>query len=143
MDGWDKIPRVGVQTGCDAKLSYYCVSGYTPSQVPNSAALAGKFAISDMTFSMSDSPSWEGHIYAVAASTDGFWGQTPHPPPGMPKKLGWGCESDKIVTWFSPASSASQAAYRTARSACPTAGRSSLRRSATSPPSWTGWTRPG
>jgi phospholipase C len=102
MDGWDKIPRVGVQTGCDAKLSYYCVSGYTPRQVPNSAALAGKFAISDMTFSMSDSPSWEGHIYAVAASTDGFWGQTPHPPPGMPKKLGWGCESDKIVTWFSP-----------------------------------------
>jgi len=41
--------------------------------VPNFATLADKFAISDMTFSMSDSPSWEGHLYAVAASTDGFW----------------------------------------------------------------------
>jgi len=77
MDGWDKIPKLANQTGCGAQWSYVCVSGYKPSQEPNFAALADEFAISDMTFSMSDSPSWEGHIYAVAASTDGFWGSIP------------------------------------------------------------------
>jgi phospholipase C len=102
MNGWDKIPRLGGQTGCGANVSYYCVSGYMPRQLPNHAALAHNFAISDMTFSMSDSPSWEGHIYAVAASTDGFWGQTPQTAPGTVKKRSWGCDGDKIVDWFSP-----------------------------------------
>jgi len=102
MNGWNKIPKLGGMTGCGENVSYYCVSGYTPSQIPNHAALAKNFAISDMTFSMSDSPSWEGHIYAVAASTDGFWGQTPQPLPGTVKKVGWGCDSHKIVDWFSP-----------------------------------------
>jgi phospholipase C len=102
MDGWNKIPPLLIQTGCSAQWSYVCISGYKPREEPNFAALADKFAISDMTFSMSDSPSWEGHIYAVAASTDGFWGASPvplHPHTGM---AGWGCDSDKVVTWFSP-----------------------------------------
>jgi phospholipase C len=87
MDGWENIPQLGVETGCSAQWSYSCISGYLPSQVPNAVALASNFAISDMTFSMSDSPSWEGHIYAVAASTDGFWGQTP-PSPHTGSRLG-------------------------------------------------------
>jgi phospholipase C len=102
MDGWAKIPALQGQIGCSARWSYICISGYEPRQVPNTVALANKFAMSDMTFSMADSPSWEGHIYAVAASTDGFWGQTPQPLPGAVKKLGWGCESDKIVNWYAP-----------------------------------------
>src|SRR5215471_13764259 len=102
MDGWDRIKPRAKMIGCGAEYSYICVSGYKPREEPNFATLAKKFAISDMTFSMSDSPSWEGHIYAVAASTDGFWGQTPQPPPGAARKLGWGCDSNKIVNWFSP-----------------------------------------
>ena len=72
MDGWENMQPSGAMTGCGARWSYSCISGYRPSQEPNFAALANRFAISDMTFSLSDSPSWEGHIYAVAASTDGF-----------------------------------------------------------------------
>ncbi len=53
---------------------YACVSGYRSRQIPNLSLLAGDFAMSDDTFSMQDSPSWFGHIYAVAASTDGFTG---------------------------------------------------------------------
>src|SRR5579859_461484 len=55
MDGWDKIKTDALTIGCGPQYSYGCVSGYKPSQVPNFVALADKFAISDMTFSMSDS----------------------------------------------------------------------------------------
>ena len=47
---------------------YACIGGYTPDQAPNLAALARRFAISDRTFSMADSPSWGGHLYAVMGS---------------------------------------------------------------------------
>ena len=102
MDGWENMQPSGAMTGCGARWSYSCISGYRPNQEPNFAALANRFAISDMTFSLSDSPSWEGHIYAVAASTDGFWGATPKPAPGSASTPGWGCDSKKLVTWFSP-----------------------------------------
>jgi phospholipase C len=90
MNGWDLI------RGCQAP-KYRCVSGYQPQQVPNATRLAQDFAISDMTFSMQDSPSWFGHIYAVAASTDGFTGHNPgiNNGPGQ----GWGCDSGKTATW--------------------------------------------
>src|SRR5215470_7917276 len=71
MDGWQHVP------GCAAATRYACISGYTPAQVPNLAALASRFAISDRTFSMAGSPSWGGHLYAVMASLDGFRGDTP------------------------------------------------------------------
>ena len=105
MDGWDKIqPRYNM-SGCGAQYSYLCVSGYKPAHIPNFATLAGKFAISDMTFSMSDSPSWEGHIYAVAASTDGFWGLTPSVRKGARGVGGWGCDSGRVAPWYSPSGS--------------------------------------
>jgi phospholipase C len=75
MDGWQKV------VGCGAP-SYTCVSGYRPCQIPNETALATKFAISDETSSMQDSPSWGGHLYAVAATEDGFWGNNPVCPSG-------------------------------------------------------------
>ena len=59
MDGWQKVQ------GCQATKKYACISGYTPSQIPNLTALADHFAISDRTFSMADSPSWGGHLYAA------------------------------------------------------------------------------
>jgi phospholipase C len=95
MDGWQNIP------GCEAP-AYACVSGYQPGQIPNLALLAQDFAISDETFSMADSPSFIGHIYAVAASTDGFGGPSgpnPYKASGVPQGAGWGCDSDKIDQW--------------------------------------------
>ena len=73
MDGWQNIAR----GQCDAATNYQCISGFQPSAIPNLTALAGKFAISDDMFSMADSPSWGGHMYAVAATLDGFTGVNP------------------------------------------------------------------
>jgi Phosphoesterase family len=74
--------------------------GYKPSQIPNTATLARDFAISDKTFSVADSPSWAGHIAAVAASTDHFQGNQPIPVSGVTKKAGWGCDSNKVALWI-------------------------------------------
>jgi phospholipase C len=96
MDGWGQI------SGCGASTGYACISGYQPSGVPNFTALASRFAISDETFSMQDSPSWGGHLYAVMASSDGFTGDNPVPAPGVKAGSGWGCDSQKVATWVSP-----------------------------------------
>lgn len=93
MDGWAKIQ------GC-AGPSYACISYYTQAQIPNLTSLASKFAISDATFSEADSPSWGGHLYAVAATTDGFLGNNPAPQSAGP---GWGCDSNKTSAWVNPA----------------------------------------
>ena len=93
MDGWAAL------NGCSASANYACVSGYQPAQIPNEITLATHFAISDRTFSMDDSASWAGHLYAVAASTDGFSGDNPSPAEtGGP---GWGCDADKLAGWVS------------------------------------------
>jgi phospholipase C len=91
MDGWAKV------SGCGAP-TYSCISYYTPAQIPNLSALARKFAVSDATFSEADSPSWGGHLYAVAATTDGFLGTNPAPTNAGP---GWGCDSNKTSAWVS------------------------------------------
>ena len=95
MDGWQKVQ------GCQATKKYACISGYTPSQIPNLTALANAFAISDRTFSMADSPSWGGHLYAAMGSLDGFEGNNPKPLKGVPAGPGWGCDSNKVTQWVS------------------------------------------
>ena len=96
MDGWQKVKGCAVQTG------YACVGGYLPAQVPNLVDLARQFAISDMTFSMANSPSWGGHLYAVMGSLDGFLGNNPFPAPGFPVRSGWGCDSRHLTQWRPP-----------------------------------------
>jgi len=96
MNGWQKLE------GCTASTGYACVGGYTPAQVPNLAALADRFAISDRTFSMADSPSFGGHLYAVMASLDGFEGDNPKNAPGVRPGPGWGCNSRRVTQWSSP-----------------------------------------
>jgi phospholipase C len=93
MDGWQKIP------GCGPKGGYACISGYQPSQIPNTIRLARSFAISDHTFSMAASPSWGGHLYAATGSLDGFLGANPKPAKGEPRGPGWGCNSYRITPW--------------------------------------------
>jgi phospholipase C len=100
MNGWQNIP----DGSCSAATSppYQCIGGYLPSQIPNLAALAQDFTISDKTFSMADSPSWGGHMYAVASGLDGFQGNNPVPAPKVTPGPGWGCDSNKITGWISP-----------------------------------------
>jgi phospholipase C len=96
MDGWQKIQ------GCTASDNFACISGYKPAQVPNVVRLANRFAISDRTFSMADSPSWGGHLYAVMGSLDGFKGENPVPAPGVKPGKGWGCDSKLVTPWVGP-----------------------------------------
>lgn len=96
MDGWWKLG------GCAPSTHYACISGYQPSRIPNAISLATHFAISDNTFSMADSPSWGGHMYAVAASLDHFTGDNPVPAQGVTAGPGWGCNSNKVTPWVSP-----------------------------------------
>jgi phospholipase C len=97
MNGWQNI-----KTGQCAAPGYQCISGYEPGSIPNIISLADKFAISDMTFSMMDSPSWGGHLYAVMASTDGFTGDNPIVAKGVPPGPGWGCDSNLVAAWLDP-----------------------------------------
>jgi phospholipase C len=81
---------------------YECVSGYKPSRIPNLVGLAQHFAISDKTFSLAASPSFDGHIAIVAASEDGFYSDNPSPVLGVQHHQGWGCDSGKVATWTTP-----------------------------------------
>jgi phospholipase C len=94
MNGWQNIQ--GGQ--CNAKHHYRCISGYEPSQEPNLSALATQFAISDRFFSQMDDWSWVAHIYAVAASGDGFTALDKMTQV-LPSGAGWGCDSGKTNTW--------------------------------------------
>ncbi len=104
MNGWQNITG----GGCAASTGYQCISGYTPSQIPNIAGVATAFAISDMFFSMGDSPSWGGHLYAVLGSLDHFTGNNPQPARGVTAHPGWGCDSDKVTPWVSPTTGKTQ-----------------------------------
>lgn len=90
---WDQIQ------GCTKSAGYACVGGYTPAQIPNATRLATTFAISDNTFSMADSPSWGGHLYAVMGQTDHFTGDNPTPTKEAAPGPGWGCNSGKETPW--------------------------------------------
>lgn len=99
MDGWDQINGCQATASYPGSIPYGCLTYYAPSQVPNLTTLAGSFAMSDMTFSESDSPSFEGHLYAVAATVDGFVGNNPGP---KGAGAGWGCDSNKHTLWVDP-----------------------------------------
>ena len=102
MDGWAKV------SGCQASTKYACISGYKPSHIPNIITLAKDFAISDNTFSMANSPSWAGHLYAALASLDGFLGDLPVAASGVAPGPGWGCNSNKVAQWAPSLGAASQ-----------------------------------
>ena len=101
MDGWAGI------YGCNAP-KFGCLTYYTPADIPNLTALADRFVVSDRTFSLADSPSWGGHLYAAAATLDGFTGDNPQPAPGVAPQSGWGCDSNKVSDWVSPSGTTSK-----------------------------------
>jgi phospholipase C len=95
MDDFDQI------IGCTAHSNYACYEQYDPSQIPNLAALARAFVISDRTFEDGPMPSWGSHLVLVAAQTDGFTGDNPHPG-DLPPGVGWGCDSLMDAPWVPP-----------------------------------------
>lgn len=86
MDGFNQLE------GC---AQYACYSQYSPSKIPNVAALARQFAISDRTFETDLIPSWGAHLELVAGQLDGFEGINPK----GTTALGWGCDSGKQTPW--------------------------------------------
>jgi phospholipase C len=98
MDGFGDI------AGCTAKRNYRCYSQFDPSQVPNLAALARQFAISDRTFEMDAIPSWGAHLELVAQTLDNFVGDNPSAVSGVTPAPGWGCDSNKDAVWKVPRS---------------------------------------
>lgn len=95
MDGFSQIQ------GCTATVNYRCLTQFQPSQIPNVAALAQSFAISDRTFEMQLTPSWGAHLDLAAATLDGFTGDIPSNP-GTRSAQGWGCDSGDTTIWHDP-----------------------------------------
>jgi phospholipase C len=94
MDGFNLV------SGCGAP-KYGCISQFNPSQLPNAAALAERFVISDRTFEFANTPSWAGHMALASATTDGFKGNNPQPSTFTTKTgPGWGCDSYKDTPWW-------------------------------------------
>src|SRR5438094_2644247 len=80
--------------GCDATTGYQCYTAYRPSQIPNLAALARCFVVSDETFETSRIGSWASHITLAASLPDGFVGD-PEKGQSQQKGRGGGCDSKK------------------------------------------------
>ena len=103
MDGFSLNPS------CTGSALANCYSQYDPlsgpcgtesgSCIPNVAALATTYTVSDRTFEYATTPSFGGHMVFAAGGTGGFTGDNPVPPatPGAPQPLavgpGWGCDS--------------------------------------------------
>ncbi|MFL5736276.1 MAG: alkaline phosphatase family protein [Actinomycetota bacterium] len=97
MDGFDLV------RGCRATddPAYGCLIQFRPSQIPNLAALATRFAVSDRTFEFRSTPSWVGHMIVASATHDGFQGDNPRRSTFTTKHgVGWGCDSFKDARWW-------------------------------------------
>jgi phospholipase C len=94
MDGFGKIG------GCNQTKQYRCYSEFDPSAIPNLAALAERFVVSDRTFELATTPSWAGHMVLASATLDGFEGDNPS---NSAANMGWGCDSGLTAKWGSGA----------------------------------------
>ncbi|MFL5766331.1 MAG: alkaline phosphatase family protein, partial [Actinomycetota bacterium] len=106
MDRFDRLK------GCTVTAGYACYSRYDPLQgpcgvagtdtcIPNLAALAENFVISDRTFEFATTPSWGGHMVLGSATLDGFSGLNSKPSTFTSQTgPGWGCDSYKDAQWW-------------------------------------------
>ncbi len=143
-------PDAAATSTLTGSIPYGCLSYYAPSQIPNLVALATKFVVSDETYSMADSPSWGGHVYAVAGTNDDFTGENPsipHPTPvGYVQGSGLGLQLQPGHAVDQPGHRGDEPrarrAFRTRASASPMAAPSSRRLCSTCRRSWTASTPP-
>ncbi len=104
MDGFSLDPNCSSSpSGCYTQydpLAGPCKAG---SCIPNYAALATNYTVSDRTFELDTSPSWAGHLVWATANQDGFNGNNPFTSSSGPKPLalgsGWGCDSGRVTPW--------------------------------------------
>jgi phospholipase C len=91
---WD---RVG---GC-RDAPYACITHVDPTAIPNLAALADQFVVSDETYAHAPTASFTAHMEIGAGAMLGFLsGNNPVPSTtGVKPKAGWGCPSDKDILW--------------------------------------------
>jgi phospholipase C len=97
MDGFANI------SGCTQADGYACYSQFGTKQIPNLAALARRFAISDRTFELEAISSWGAHLELVTTTLDGFAGNNPKPSQYTSERgPGWGCDSLFDANWKDP-----------------------------------------
>jgi phospholipase C len=96
MDGFSNMSM------CTAATGYACYTHYLPAQIPNLAALALRFTISDRTFELKASASFGSHLELASAGLDGFLGDNPAGQPN-PQRPGWGCDSNVVAKWVNSA----------------------------------------
>jgi phospholipase C len=92
---WDKI------AGCTGRR-HLCVTHYRAGGIPNLAALARRFVVSDRSFASDKTASFGAHVTLAAGTIDGFVGTNPHAARGVKPGVGWGCSSNKLVLWARP-----------------------------------------
>jgi phospholipase C len=92
---WDEI------RGCRAAVGYRCITHYAAAQIPNLAALADTYAVSDATYAAGRAASFGAHVEIGAGTPDGFLGFNPvRSRTGIaPVGNGWGCPSDRDARW--------------------------------------------
>jgi phospholipase C len=103
MDGFPNI------AGCRGPR-HRCMTQFKPRQIPDLAALARRFVISDRTFMSDNGASWGMHLALVAANPDGFYGDNPEGQTDAGQK-GWGCDSGKTSLWSPDAGSTWQTEF--------------------------------
>jgi phospholipase C len=93
-DKWDLL------LGCQ-RTPYKCVTHVDPAGIPNIAALANRFAVSDATFGAYVTASYGAHVQLAGGTLDGFIsGSNPvNSRTGARPGPGWGCNSKKDVQW--------------------------------------------
>lgn len=85
--------------GC-RKEPYDCVSHVELTAIPNLAALADVFALSDATFAAGKAASFGAHVTLAAGTMNGFVGYNPvESRKGVPPRAGWGCPSNRDARW--------------------------------------------
>jgi phospholipase C len=93
MNGWDRLDHCGKLEG------YKCYQAFAPSQIPNLAALARRYVISDRSFADELVPTFGSHVFVLAAQLGGFSGAIPKQAKNQPKGPGWGCDSYHVTKW--------------------------------------------
>lgn len=92
MNGFD------INHGCTPDYGYACYQQYEPEQIPNLAALARTFVISDRTFEGDSLGSWGAHFILASPNMNGFY-QGLHSRNGPPDGPGWGCDGGTKGEW--------------------------------------------
>ena len=105
-----KMNGFSAERSCAADLAV-CYNQYDPlsgpcptkSCIPNLAALATRYTVSDRTFESYTSPSWAGHMVWANPGQDGFRGDNPSKSAVGPQPTalgpGWGCDSGRVSAW--------------------------------------------